>query len=1057
MKKHNKRGTSYLLSAVMIGALLAGTGASALAEGEPVTAEANTVSAVSAGQEPEAGTPAEVNIVTADSGTENATAGISAPDSNGTAIASESSSTGSGTNGDTGNAASEGQSSGGTVNQIIGGSGSNAEGTGSLTGEKASGESSKSVIDAAGAEQTVSGAEGSTEGSTAAETAETAATDMTGDPAAAEELSYPAFTDEIDTGDGVVVSIDAPEGAFPAGIQCAVTKVDSAVILPAIQTAENDSAITADDIVAYDFDFYLGDQHEIEPLTDISVTYSGLTIEDRDTAALYHLEDDSAAAEQEATEAVDQESGTLQFSSSAFSIYAAVLRAGESSPQESSEDFQIYYDGQFAHKTAEDGIVLFCMNNENMHWPHPTDTIKKVPNYRIVSGNKYVGQNQWDAFTRALKVILFAGYPNNGMGLYTITSTGGGTQPEMTEEEYNQMLNPPEYIRADFPESIGTTEFRYSDYQNNKENINKLQEFITDVIRLQSSGEKTTSGMTSSQITSTPFYHAAYCMLMGANDSKSPIECYYVIYSRSFEFTEQEAYDATNAAVWNLMKTYDVANNTGVSVGPQSFPAKLLELATDGVTTVPESEPSRENVSVTSSNGSTEAAFSYNPSDGKWYSDALVVNIPTGYYGQFQLTLPKGVYLVDGKTTVQAGKTFTLVSDNRPEGELSLTASATIKWVKSISMYTPSETVALSDGFNGFQDMVGADVQSMDVSASIPLSVNQGSLSVEKKVAGNSDTGKEFSFTVTLTGCTKLNGAYGDMTFQSGVATFMLKNGEKYMATGLPVGVSYRVDEKPDDEYSTSFTDASGTIVKDKETKAVFTNTYQKPTGSLEIIKISSGAETPADTQFEIRNAEGTESYEKTVRYGDFTNGRITVENIPLGTYTVTESTDTAQVQGYSLTVGGDNGAPVAVADSQVSTVTISNSYSVEKEDKPGGGENPGTSHDGGNSDNTENTGSNSSGPAEDPKVTLEQKTQENTQPADQTVETTSETEHATENPADYGVLGVKRGKNGSATNDASVQTGDDSHMTGWLVLAMLSAALLAAAAGYRKKRSDEE
>ena len=255
MKKHKKRGTSYLLSAVMIGALLAGTGVSALAQGEPGTV-----------------------------GAENTSAGISAPESIGTATSSESSSTGSGTDGSTGDAASEGQSSAGTVNQIIGGSGSAAEGTapstgedapgdgtvnqiiggsGSAaegtapsTGEDAPGEGSKSVTDAAGVEQTASDEKSSTEGSTAAETAETAATDMTSDPAE-EGLSYPAFTDEIDTGDGVVVSIDAPEGAFPAGIQCAVTKVDSEVILPAIQTAENDSAITADDIVAYDFDFWL--------------------------------------------------------------------------------------------------------------------------------------------------------------------------------------------------------------------------------------------------------------------------------------------------------------------------------------------------------------------------------------------------------------------------------------------------------------------------------------------------------------------------------------------------------------------------------------------------------------------------------------------------------------------------------------------------------------------------------------------------------------------------------------------------------------------------------
>lgn len=1042
MKKHNKRGTSYLLSAVMIGALLAGTGASALAEGEPVTAEANTVSAVSAGQEPEAGTPAEANIVTADSGTENATTGISAPDSNGTAIASESSSTGSGTNGDTGNAASEGQSSGGTVNQIIGGSGSNAEGTGSLTGEKASGESSKSVIDAAGAEQTVSGAEGSTEGSTAAETAETAATDMTGDPAAAEELSYPAFTDEIDTGDGVVVSIDAPEGAFPAGIQCAVTKVDSAVILPAIQTAENDSAITADDIVAYDFDFYLGDQHEIEPLTDISVTYSGLTIEDGNTAALYHLEDDTAAAEQEATEAVDQESGTLQFSSSAFSIYAAVLRAGESGGADTKTGIKIGYDSNTDIHSVQDGeggsLILFCMNN-TLHWPHDTPTYT-APNYVSADLKTYLTKNgvaDADACISQLEALIYAGYNNNGLALYQIVDNA----QQISEEEFNQLLVPPEYLRTDFPDSIGNAQFSYADYTNqNTENLNRLNQFLKEAGRYLSSGT-TASGLTYSQLTALPFWRAAYSMDYGNAGGSSPLSVYTEMFSGSYYVTESQAYTATSQAIWNLLTKQHLKFNN-LESERDTVPLSNVLLVAAPAAKILREAPKDSDIRL--EGGTT---FTYNSADGLWHSDSLYITAPDNYHGTYRISVDRSG-VTSSAAEVKAGETFSLTAAEKPAGDVTVTVSSdNIKYMDGqLRMYQPVTDVTDSN-VKVFQNMVGAVIKTGSVQTEKTLTFPRGGLSVSKTVVGNSDTQKQFAFTVTLTGCENLDGTYGDMTFNKGVASFTLTSGQSRTAVGLPAGIAYTVEEAEDKEYDTTSSGGTGTIASEGKAEAVFTNKYKKPTGSLEIIKTSSGAETPADAQFVIRNAGGTEEYEKTVRYGDFTNGRITVENIPLGTYTVTESTDTAQVQGYSLTVGGDNGAPVAVADSQVSTVTISNSYSVEKESKP----------DAGNSDNTENTGSNSSGPAEDPKVTPNQKTQENTQPADQTVETTSETEHATENPADYGVLGVKRGKNGSATNDASVQTGDDSHMTGWLVLAMLSAALLAAAAGYRKKRSDEE
>ena len=108
-----------------------------------------------------------------------------------------------------------------------------------------------------------------------------------------------------------------------------------------------------------------------------------------------------------------------------------------------------------------------------------------------------------------------------------------------------------------------------------------------------------------------------------------------------------------------------------------------------------------------------------------------------------------------------------------------------------------------------------------------------GNLSVAKTVAGNNgDTSKAFNFTVTL-GDTGINGTFGEMTFADGVATFVLKHGESKTAVGLPAGITYTVTEAEADKdgYTTTFDNASGSIVKDATVTAAFTNTKDSSGG----------------------------------------------------------------------------------------------------------------------------------------------------------------------------------------------------------------------------------
>jgi hypothetical protein len=106
-----------------------------------------------------------------------------------------------------------------------------------------------------------------------------------------------------------------------------------------------------------------------------------------------------------------------------------------------------------------------------------------------------------------------------------------------------------------------------------------------------------------------------------------------------------------------------------------------------------------------------------------------------------------------------------------------------------------------------------------------------GSLRVTKKVrnATAAVADRSFRFVVTLND-DRINGTYGDMTFEDGVAKFYLKDGESKTATGLPAGVEYIVEEDEYASYVTSSTTPEGEIVADETKVVVYYNTYITPT-----------------------------------------------------------------------------------------------------------------------------------------------------------------------------------------------------------------------------------
>lgn len=148
-----------------------------------------------------------------------------------------------------------------------------------------------------------------------------------------EQEQFPAFEKSVDIKDGPTVQVNAPEGAFPQGIQVDIQKVDVNTIYDLLHA--QDETIKKEEVIALDFDFYTENLHHIEPKQKISITLQNLDLSKDTKATLYHLPDKNAKPEKKELVTFDSNKKLITFESSSFSIYALIL-----SPTETNETVQ---------------------------------------------------------------------------------------------------------------------------------------------------------------------------------------------------------------------------------------------------------------------------------------------------------------------------------------------------------------------------------------------------------------------------------------------------------------------------------------------------------------------------------------------------------------------------------------------------------------------------------------------------------------------------------------------------------------------------------------------
>lgn len=124
-----------------------------------------------------------------------------------------------------------------------------------------------------------------------------------------------------------------------------------------------------------------------------------------------------------------------------------------------------------------------------------------------------------------------------------------------------------------------------------------------------------------------------------------------------------------------------------------------------------------------------------------------------------------------------------------------------------------------------YSDMqIDKDNKTMFITVTNKAPLKLGNLKVTKTVTGDlSDSQDRFPIQIKLSD-DSIEGTFGDMVFEKGVALIELSHGESAIAEGLPAGIEYTVTETDTQGYKVTYKNTEGIIVEDETALAEVIN-----------------------------------------------------------------------------------------------------------------------------------------------------------------------------------------------------------------------------------------
>ena len=389
----------------------------------------------------------------------------------------------------------------------------------------------------------------------------------------------------------------------------------------------------------------------------------------------------------------------------------------------------------------------------------------------------------------------------------------------------------------------------------------------------------------------------------------------------------------SDSEAWVTLKSSESAEWTGLPVG--AYTVEEVDAKIEGLT-----------LTVTGT-GNVEVA-----KDAQ--TDVTVVNNYTDDLGKLTITkaftgLPKEAdtahlrfdiegTLADGSKVnytvyyIQfSGGSFTL--ENLPVGEYTVTESLDSAVIEAYTLIAVNDTAV--DALNGENAITVKIEKGGEGKADFTNEYEQdiGDLVIIKTFEGTDKLTEEelkqldnLAFEVTGPNSFSLEFTYADFETED-------DGTRSYKITDKPVG-TYSVSEIGAEGLiahyvlsASSVTSASTDIVKNQTVEIKLTNKYEPNLGKLQIRKVFSGQPKDADVSALEFKVTGPENYSRTVHYSDFTDGAFTIEDLPEGTYTVTETNAGDLVANYNLMAISVTEGDANVVANKTATVKLINLY----------------------------------------------------------------------------------------------------------------------------------
>ena len=236
-----------------------------------------------------------------------------------------------------------------------------------------------------------------------------------------EEVKMPAaeFTEKVS---GLDITAKAPEGIFPEGTIMTVTAIDDDEAVSAVENIlEKGNAVA--DIQAVDISFKDKDGNKIQPLKEIKVNISGISVEGKNKA-IYHKDN---SGEINKVQNIEGKATTAEFTADNFSpFYIVGIKREENGDQEKEKEI---YTESAAEENVEVAIEYYDQNNnriENSGMPSsgsiPSGIIEK--NIQIVNGYSFMravlsGGDNRISYARKIDGLIYYSVEENPNGAYS--------------------------------------------------------------------------------------------------------------------------------------------------------------------------------------------------------------------------------------------------------------------------------------------------------------------------------------------------------------------------------------------------------------------------------------------------------------------------------------------------------------------------------------------------------------------------------------------------------------------------------------------------------------